>query len=183
MINLIQRKQAHINFLSKEIQYKKVEEQLIEDKVQKRIKETQDLFKKEICFDIPNVFWFRKKHEISLPYIQIFDESKIPTKARPIQMNRKLLEYCKQEIDSLLKKKLIKPLIFPWSCAVFHVQNVAKLERSAPRLVINYKSLNKVLKWIRYHIPNKQNLLKRLNSVVMFSKFDMKSGFWQVQIR
>ena len=37
-INLIQRKQAHINFLSKEIQYKKVEEQLLEDKVQKRIK-------------------------------------------------------------------------------------------------------------------------------------------------
>ena len=36
---LIQRKQAHINFLSKEIQYKKVEEKLLEDKVQKRIKE------------------------------------------------------------------------------------------------------------------------------------------------
>ena len=43
-INLIQRKQAHINFLSKEIQYKKVEEQLLDDKVQKRIKEIQDLF-------------------------------------------------------------------------------------------------------------------------------------------
>ena len=38
-INLIQRKQAHINFLSKEIQYKKVKKQLLEDKVQKRIKE------------------------------------------------------------------------------------------------------------------------------------------------
>ena len=44
MINLIQRKQTHINFLLKEIQYKKVEEQLLEDKVQKRIKEIQDLF-------------------------------------------------------------------------------------------------------------------------------------------
>ena len=38
-INLIQRKQAHINYLSKEIQYKKIEEQLVEEKVQKRIKE------------------------------------------------------------------------------------------------------------------------------------------------
>ena len=36
--NLIQRKQAHINFLSKEIHNKKVEEQLLEDKVQKIIK-------------------------------------------------------------------------------------------------------------------------------------------------
>ena len=44
MINLIQRKQAHINFLSKEIQCKKVEEQLLENKVHKRIKEIQDIF-------------------------------------------------------------------------------------------------------------------------------------------
>ena len=47
-INLIQRKQAHINFLLKEIQNKKVKEQLLEDKVQKKIKEIQDLFQKEI---------------------------------------------------------------------------------------------------------------------------------------
>ena len=68
-----------------------LEEQLLENKVQKRIKEIQDLFQKEICSDIPNAFWSKKKHEISLPYIQNFDESKIPTKARPIQMNEKLL--------------------------------------------------------------------------------------------
>ena len=80
MINLIQRKQTHINFLLKEIQYKKVEEQLLEDKVQKIIKEIQDLFQKEICFGIPNAFWSKKKHEISLPYIQIFNGSKFPLK-------------------------------------------------------------------------------------------------------
>ena len=95
MINLIQRKQCHINFLSKEIQYKKVEEQLLKDKVQKRIKEIQDLFQNGTCDDLPNSFWSRKKYEISLPYIQNFNESKIRTKAILIQMNEKLLEYCK----------------------------------------------------------------------------------------
>ena len=159
-INLIQRKQTHINFLSKEIHYKKVEEQFLENKVQKIIKEIQDIFQKEICSDLPNAFWSRKKHKISLPYIQIFDESKIPTKARPIQMNEKLLEYCKQEIDSLIKKKLIRPSKSHWSCAVFYIQNVVELERGTPKLVINYKHLNKVLQWIRYPITNKQNLLK-----------------------
>ena len=68
-INLIQRKQTHINFLSKEIHYKKVEEQFLENKVQKIIKEIQDIFQKEICSDLPNAFWSRKKHKISLPYI------------------------------------------------------------------------------------------------------------------
>ena len=38
-MNLIQKKQVHINFLSKEIQYKKIEEQLVEENVQKKIKE------------------------------------------------------------------------------------------------------------------------------------------------
>ena len=32
-------------------------------------------------------------------------------------------------------------------------------------------------------IPNKQDLLKRLHSSVIYSKFDMKSGFLQLQIK
>ena len=95
-------------------------------------------------------------------------------------MNEKLLEYCKQEIDSLIKNKLIRPSKSLWSCAAFYVQNAVELEIGAPRLVINYKPLNKVLPWIRYPIPNKQDSLKRLHSAVIYSKFDIKSGFWQV---
>ena len=36
------------------------------------------------------------------------------------------------------------------------------MERGVSRLVINYKPLNKALQWIRYHIPNKKDLLDRL---------------------
>ena len=78
--------------------------------------------------------------------------------------------------------KLIRLSKSPWGCAAFYVQNVVELERGAPRLVINYKPLNKVLQCIRYLIPNKQDLLKRHRSAVIYSKFDIKSGFWQVQI-
>ena len=56
---------------------------------------------------------------MSLPYSQNFDESKIPTKARPIQINEKHLEYYKQEIDSLLKKKLIRPSKSSWVVSLF----------------------------------------------------------------
>ncbi|BBG96467.1 Excinuclease ABC, C subunit [Prunus dulcis] len=62
-----------------------------------------------------------------------------------------------------------------------HVKNV-ELERDAPRLVINYKPLNTVLEWIRYPIPNKRDLINRSGKSVIFSKLDMKSGFWQIQI-
>ena len=53
----------------------------------------------------------------------------------------------------------------------------------SPRLVINYKPLNKVLQWIRYPIPNKKDFIQRLYNATIFSKFDMKSGFWQVHIQ
>ena len=49
-------------------------------------------------------------------------------------------------------------------------------------MVINYKPLNKVLEWIRNPIPNKNDLVHRLCELVVFSKFDMKSGFRQIQI-
>ena len=57
-----------------------------------------------------------------------------------------------------------------------------EIERGTPHLVINYKPLNKVLEWIRYLIPNKNDLVHRLSDVVVFSKFGMKSRFWQVLI-
>uniref|UniRef100_A0A151UHT0 Polyprotein n=1 Tax=Cajanus cajan TaxID=3821 RepID=A0A151UHT0_CAJCA len=71
----------------------------------------------------------------------------------------------------------------PWSCAAFYVNKQAELERGTPRLVINYKPLNQSLQWIRYPIPNKKGLLNRLHSAKIFSKFDMKSGYWQIQIQ
>ena len=41
-----------------------------------------------------------------------FNEKQIPTKARPIQMNLELLEYCKKEINDLLDKKIDKTKSF-----------------------------------------------------------------------
>ena len=97
-------------------------------------------------------------------------------------MNHEMMEYCKEEINTLLKNGIIRVSKFPWSCSAFYVNKNSEKERGAPRLVINYKPLNSVLKWIRYPIPNKRDLLKRIFNAKIFSKFDMRSGFWQIQI-
>ena len=70
----------------------------------------------------------------------------------------------------------------PWSCSAFYVQKQVELEIGTLRLVINYKPLNDALRGIRYPISNKKDLLQRLLKSKVFSKFDMKSGFWQIQI-
>ena len=98
-------------------------------------------------------------------------------------MNEELLQYCQKEVTDFPDKGLIRKSKSPWSCAAFYVNKQAELERGTPRLVINYKPLNQALQWIRYPIPNKKDLLNRLNSAKIFSKFDMKYGFWQIQFQ
>jgi len=120
-----------------------------------------------ICKQIRN----RKNHVIQLPHESNFNEKTIPTNARPIQMNQELLP-----------KGLLRKSKSSWSCSVFYVQESVELERGTPRLVINYKPLNGALKWIIYPILNKKDLLSRIYNATILSKFDMKSGFSQIQI-
>ena len=78
---------------------------------------------------MPHAFWNRKEHIVDLSYEKDFKESKIPTKARPIQMNEQLLQHCQKEIKDLLDKGLIRPSKSPWSCSAFYVNKQAEIER------------------------------------------------------
>ena len=98
-------------------------------------------------------------------------------------MNQELMDIYRAEIEDLLKKGIIRKSRSPWSCLAFYVQKNAEIERGVPRLAINYKLLKKVLEWVRYPIPNKKDLVNRLSRATVFSKFDIKSGFWQIQLR
>ena len=60
-------------------------------------------------------------------------------------MNSETIEFYKKEILDLLDKKLIRKGKSPWSCAAFYDQKNVEIDRKTPRLVINYKLLNKVL--------------------------------------
>ncbi|GAV64326.1 LOW QUALITY PROTEIN: hypothetical protein CFOL_v3_07844, partial [Cephalotus follicularis] len=97
-------------------------------------------------------------------------------------MTHELMEHCKKDIRELLNKKLIRLSKSPWSCAAFYVNKHLEIERGTPRLVINYKPLN-TLPQIKYPIPNKEDILKRLTEAKKISKFDLKSRFWQIQIQ
>ena len=107
-----------------------------------------------------------KKTEENLKSKQI--QERIKQIQQQIENNPELLEYCKKEINDLLDKKLIRPSHSPWSCAAFYVRKASEIERGTPRLVINYKPLNKVLQWIRYPIPNKKDLIQRIYNATIF---------------
>lgn len=98
-------------------------------------------------------------------------------------MNHDLINISKEEIKTLLDKNLIRHSKSHWTCAAFYVNNQVEKEREVPILVINYKLLNGVLEWIRYLIPNKRYIINRLHKAEVFSNFDLKFGFWKIQVQ
>jgi len=173
----LQLKQSQISHLHEEICYKRIEEQLQNPSIQQKILDLEQVFKRKICSNLPNAFWEKKKHIICLPCEKNFDERNIPTKATPTQMSSEVLNFCRKEIQNILEKRFIYPLKSPWSCAAFYINNATENECGVPKLVINYKPLDKVLQWIRCPIRNKRDLLYQLVEAKIFSKFDMKLGF------
>ena len=131
-LNLIHAKTKHLNFLQQEVKYKKTAEQFSNKLLQSKTDNFQKMLIDDVCSDVPNAFWHRKKHIVDLPYVKNFDEKHIPTKDRPIQMNAETVEFCKKEIHDLLEKKLIRNSKFPWSCSAFYVQKNAEIERGTP---------------------------------------------------
>ena len=139
---MIHAKTKHLKFLKQEVRYKRIAEQLSDKLLQSKIDNFLKILINDFCSDIPNAFWHRKIHIVNLPYVKDFNEKSIPTKARPIQMNAKTIEFYKKEIHDLIEKNLIKNSKSPWSCAAFYVQKNAEVEKGTPCLIINYKPLN-----------------------------------------
>ena len=103
-LNLISAKAQHIHYLKDDLRYKKVEEQLTCNDIQTKIRKFEEKLKQEVYSDFPIVFWHRKRHEVALPYVKDFQEKDILTKAKPIQISQELMDFCKVEIEDLLRK-------------------------------------------------------------------------------
>ncbi|GAV92387.1 Peptidase_A3 domain-containing protein, partial [Cephalotus follicularis] len=114
-VKMIKAKENHLS-------NKKLEHQLQTSQIKEKIDSLKNNMINNLCSDLPDAFWHRKRHMVSLPYEKNFTEHNIPTKARPIQINYELMRYCKKEIQELLDKKLIEPSKYLWSCTIFCVQ-------------------------------------------------------------
>ncbi|CAL8991632.1 unnamed protein product [Prunus brigantina] len=111
---LIHDKTNQIRYLQEEAKNKRIESQLAKPSLQQQIHDFERKLVSEICYDLPTAFWHRKNHVVSLPYIKNFSEKNIPTKARPIQMSQEMVEFCKNEINELLQKQIIRKNKSPW---------------------------------------------------------------------
>ncbi|GAV75258.1 hypothetical protein CFOL_v3_18737 [Cephalotus follicularis] len=162
-VNLIKTKENHLYSMKQEVSNKKLENQLQTSQIKEKIDSLKNNIINNPCSDLPDAFWHRKRHMVSLPYEKDFTEQNIPTKARPIQMIYELMKHCKKEIQELLNIKSIRHNKSPWKYTVFY-----KIRQKISRPVTNYK-------FIRHSFPNKKDLLKRLtesDSTIPFNHYE-----------
>lgn len=144
------------------------------------IKDVKEKIEKYCTSDHPNSFWTREQYFVSLSYREYYVAK--PQKASANHMSLREIEYCQQEIKELLERKLIEPSRSPWACPTFYVNKHSEHKRGKPRMVINYRALNETLLPIRFPLPSKELFFSKIGKWNIFSKFDLKSGFWQIGI-
>ncbi|CAL8993865.1 unnamed protein product [Prunus brigantina] len=85
-----------------------------------------------------------------------------------------------QQIKELLNLKVIRPSKSRHRSAASVVRKHSELKRGKARIVYNYRRLNDNTYEDSYKLPNKDELMNKIQESKYFSKFDCKSGFWQI---
>ncbi|GAV89170.1 RVP domain-containing protein [Cephalotus follicularis] len=96
-INLIKTKENHLYFMKQKVSNKKLEQHLQTSQIRGKINSLRNNIINNLCSDLPDAFWHKKRHVMSLPHKKDFTEQNILTKARPIQMTYELMKHCKKK--------------------------------------------------------------------------------------
>ena len=97
-------------------------------------------------------------------------------------MNPDHLALATQELQQLQAQGLIEPISSQWACEAFYINKRSEQTRGKMRLVVNYKPLNIFLADNKFPLPTSTMLFQHLANAKIFSKFDLKAGFWQLGI-
>ena len=162
----IQQKEKKIQELKDLKATMRIEDQLKLQQVQQKISHLREQFETQVCSENPTAFWKKAKYFIQLPYKEGYEGK--PCKSRAIPMNAHFQKLCEEEIKGLLSKGLIRHSKSPWNCYGFYVNKHSEQIRGVPRLVVNYKPLNKVLADDTYPIPHKSSLVNRIAGAKIF---------------
>jgi hypothetical protein len=101
-----------------------------------------------------------------------------PVKQRPHRLPHSQMETIDNEIEQMLKARIIEPSDSPWSSPIVLV----KKKDGGTRFCIDFRKVNEVTKRDSYPLPRIDATLDLLAGSKIFSTLDCFSGFWQIQL-
>ncbi|XP_060196262.1 uncharacterized protein LOC132625679 [Lycium barbarum] len=109
--------------------------------------------------------------------IELVPGAKPPARA-PYRMSQPELTEIRRQLTEMLDTGIIVPSKSPYGSPVLF----QKKHDGTIRLCVDYKSLNKITVKNKYPIPLMADLFDRLGGATVFTKIDLKTGYWQVRI-
>ena len=102
-----------------------------------------------------------------------------PISLPPYRMAPAELKELKTQLQELVDRGFIRPIISPWGVPMLFV----KKKDGTWRLCIDYRQLNKVTIRNKYPLPHIDDLFDQLQGAKVFSKIDLRSGYYHLRIR
>jgi hypothetical protein len=97
----------------------------------------------------------------------------------PYKMSTLELKELQLHLEELLKRGYICPSVSLWGAPVLFV----KKKDGTLRLCIDFRQLNKVTIKNKYPLPRIDDLFDQLKDAKIFSKIDLRSGYYQVRTK
>ena len=129
------------------------------------VREFLDVFPEELP-GIPH------EREVDLA-IEIIPGTVLMSRA-PYRMAPTELKELKSQLPELLDKGFIRPSVSPWGAPVLFV----KKKDDTLRMCIDYRQINKVTVKNKYPLPRIKDLFDQLKGAGVFSKIDLRSGYY-----
>ncbi|KAG8478562.1 hypothetical protein CXB51_028470 [Gossypium anomalum] len=102
-----------------------------------------------------------------------------PILIAPYRMVPTKLKELKVQLQELTDRVFARPSCSPWDAPVLFVK---KKDRTM-RMCIDYRQLNKVTIKNKYPLPRIDDLFDQLKGASVFSKIDLRSGYYQLRVR
>jgi hypothetical protein len=102
-----------------------------------------------------------------------------PISKRPWRMSVEELKELKKQLTELQEAGYIRLSSSPWAAPVLFVQK----KDGSQRMCVDYRSLNDVSVKNRYLLPRIENIFDQMRGARVFSKIDLRSGYYQMKIR
>jgi hypothetical protein len=109
--------------------------------------------------------------------IELTDDK--PLKQMPRRVSAAQRDIINAEIEIMKNQGIIRPSCSPWATPVVLVTK----KDGGVRFCIDFRSLNEKTKSDAYPLPHPVDILDSMNGASWFCTLDLKSGFWQIEMK